>query len=88
MIESPRYPTIGTPQTIILDSSQIPVGYTVAVCLAKGAVQHIESKDVIVGADKVAELTAGNMTDFAAWIHARIDEHELTNKANAALDAL
>ena len=88
MSEAPRYPTIGTPQTIILDNGQNPVGYKVAVCLIKGEIRHVECADIVVGATKVAELAAGGGDDFAAWVHARIVENDLVGKANTALDAL
>jgi len=88
MPESPRYPSIGTPQTVILDSDHTPVGYKVAVCFAKGDVHHIESVDVVVGKDAVIELSTGGMENFSTWVHSHVVEHNLVGKANIALDAL
>lgn len=75
-------------QPLIFDENGVHVGYTVAVKMKKGTVEHTESVDVVVGAEAAAQLAAGSMDAYTTWNKSQVDAHDLIAKANAALDAV
>jgi hypothetical protein len=86
MPENPRYAPMPVEQPLLFDANGIHVGYTVAVKLKKGEIEHTESVDVVVGAEAAAQLAAGDMTAYTTWNKSQVDAHDLIAKANAALD--
>ncbi|NHQ74562.1 hypothetical protein HAT86_08805 [Roseovarius gahaiensis] len=88
MPETPRYTPVSAAQPPIFDENGIHVGYTVAVAMQKGDTRHTESVDVIVGPDEAARIAAASIDAFTAWNKARVIEHDLVAKANAALDTM
>ena len=88
MPENPRYAPMPVAQPLVFDENGVHVGYTVAVKMKKGEVEHTESVDVIVGAEQAAQLASGDAIAYTAWNKTQVDTYDLVTKANAALDSL
>jgi hypothetical protein len=82
-----KYLGLQTKQEPIFEGG-IHVGFKVALKMQKGATIHQETVDVVVGAQKAAELVAGSMEDFTAWVFQQILDHSLVEKSYEVLDPI